>query len=299
MSDLKSCPFCGSAKIEFRDIAQQTLVAVCCGCNAEGGYNTIENASTSREQAVEFWNRRASPEIGERAELLERELKRCHEAIGAYVIAQAYADPLPDDAEDAADMTFGQHYWEAAGSHWAGEDLLSRAHEAAKARMRVENPVQVRDLDWSAAMGDVVASGGLPRDKDEDEDPVCTGCGGSGITYQTERPCACIPTALSAPSPSADALLPGEAMSRGALVRALGRAKAGQSDVLSCLLWAFENYGRLAPPKEGFTAYPDPELTTGEALLCLADAAAAFFGFETTNPAESGVPPTHTQGGET
>lgn len=210
MSDLKSCPFCGSAKIEFRDIAQQTLVAVCCGCNAEGGYNTIEHASTSREQAVAAWNRRASPEIGERAELLERELKRCHEAIGAYVIAQAYADTLPDDAEDAADMTFGQHYWEGAASHWAGEDLLSRAHEAAKARMRVENPVQVRDLDWSAAMGDVVASGGLPQDKDEDEDPVCTGCGGSGITYQTERPCACIPTALSAPSPSADALRPGE-----------------------------------------------------------------------------------------
>lgn len=209
MSDLKSCPFCGSAKIEFRDIAQQTLVAVCCGCNAEGGYNTIEHASTSREQAVAAWNRRASPEIGERAELLERELKRCHEAIGAYVIAQAYADTLPDDAEDAADMTFGQHYWEGAASHWAGEDLLSRAHEAAKARMRVENPVQVRDLDWSAAMGDVVASGGLPQDKDEDEDPVCTGCGGSGITYQTERPCACIPTALSAPSPSADALRPG------------------------------------------------------------------------------------------
>lgn len=141
------------------------------------------------------------PPGGGGGELLEQELKRCHEVIGAYVIAQAYADTFPDDAEDAADMKFGRHYWEGAASCWAGEDLLSRAHEAAKARMGVENPVQVRDLDWSAAMNDVVASGGLPR---EGEDPVCTDCGGSGITYQTERPCACSPTdqiiALLSPS---------------------------------------------------------------------------------------------------
>lgn len=116
------------------------------------------------------------------------EAKLCHEVIGAYVIAQAYADTFPDDAADAADMKFGQHYWEGAASSWAGEYLLSRAHEAAKSRMSVENPAQVRDLDWSAAMNDLVASGGLPR---EGEDPVCTDCGGTGITYQSERPCAC------------------------------------------------------------------------------------------------------------
>ena len=65
---LQSCPFCGSTKIELRDIAQQTLVAVCCGCKAEGGYNTIEHASTSREQAVTAWNTRAeaSPKTMER-----------------------------------------------------------------------------------------------------------------------------------------------------------------------------------------------------------------------------------------
>jgi hypothetical protein len=113
-----------------------------------------------------------------------------HEVIGAYVIAQAYADTFPDDAEDATDMKFGQHYWEGVASNWAGEDLLSCAHEAAKARMRVENPAQVRDLDWSAAMSDLVASGGLPRDG---EDPVCTDCGGTGVCYQTERRCACQP----------------------------------------------------------------------------------------------------------
>lgn len=65
-----------------------------------------------------------------------------------------------------------------------------------------------------------------------------------------------------------------------ALIRALAEAPAGQSDVLSCLLWAFENYGRLAPPKDGFTAYVDPELVTGEALMALARAAAEFFGYE-------------------
>ena len=88
------------------------------------------------------------------------EAKLCHEVIGAYVIAQAYADTFPDDAADAADMKFGQHYWEGAASSWAGEYLLSRAHEAAKSRM----------------MNDLVASGGLPR---EGEDPVCTDCGGT------------------------------------------------------------------------------------------------------------------------
>jgi hypothetical protein len=119
------------------------------------------------------------------------EVKLCHEVIGAYVIAQAYADTFPDDAADAADMKFGQHYWEGAASNWAGEDLLSRAHEAAKSRMSVENPVQVSDLDWSAAMGDVVASGGLPHD--DDDDPPCTCCDGTGINYQTERVCACQP----------------------------------------------------------------------------------------------------------
>ncbi|MDP3869127.1 hypothetical protein [Phenylobacterium sp.] len=208
---LQSCPnlWCGGVgpmPFALRDHKW----AVICGCDFHGP------TRDDREAAITAWNTRAprseglaAPKGIDRSELVERELKRCHEVIGAYVIAQAYADTLPDDAEDAADMTFGQHYWEGAASHWAGEDLLSRAHEAAKARMRVENPVQVRDLDWSAAMGDVVASGGLPQDKDEDEDPVCTGCGGSGITYQTERPCACIPTALSAPSPSADALRPG------------------------------------------------------------------------------------------
>jgi Lar family restriction alleviation protein len=71
--------------------------------------------------------------------------------------------------------------------------------EAAKSRMRVENPVQVRDLDWSAAMGDVVASGGLPRDDDDDYDPPCTCCNGTGVNFQTERICTC----TRAPSPKA------------------------------------------------------------------------------------------------
>lgn len=74
------------------------------------------------------------------------ELRRCHEVIGAYVIAEAYADTLPDDEADAADMKFGQHYWEGAASYWAGENLLIRAHEAAKERMSEENPVQVEVL---------------------------------------------------------------------------------------------------------------------------------------------------------
>ena len=89
------------------------------------------------------------------------ELKVCHEVIGAYVIAEAFADTFPDDEADAKYMKFGQHYWEGAAASWAGDELLSRSHEAAKTRMSVENPVQVRDLDWSRAMSDVVASGGI------------------------------------------------------------------------------------------------------------------------------------------
>lgn len=79
------------------------------------------------------------------------ELKVCHEVIGGFVVAQAYADSFPDDAADAKDLKFCQHYWEGAASSWAGEDLLSRSHEAAKARMSVENPVQVHDLGWPDA----------------------------------------------------------------------------------------------------------------------------------------------------
>jgi Lar family restriction alleviation protein len=106
MSDLKSCPFCGSAKIEFRDIAQQTLVAIYYNCNAEDSYNTIEHASTSREQAVAAWNRRASPEIGERAEreavarIIDPELFKRSEAHLAACAGHGMTD-------DEARRTFG------------------------------------------------------------------------------------------------------------------------------------------------------------------------------------------------
>lgn len=33
-----------------------------------------------------------------------------------------------------------------------------------------------------------------PTDAAQDDDPECTDCGGTGITYQTERVCACQPT---------------------------------------------------------------------------------------------------------
>jgi hypothetical protein len=72
-------------------------------------------------------------------------------------------------------------------------------------------------------------------------------------------------------------------MTRGELASLLGKAEAGQSNVLSCLMWGFENYGRLAPPKPGYAAYDDPIEEVAQALLHLADAAAEAFGFSVPN----------------
>lgn len=266
---LQSCPnpWCGGVgpmPFALRDHKW----AVICGCDFHGP------TRDDREAAITAWNTRAprseglaAPKGIDRSELVERELKRCHEVIGAYVIAQAYADTLPDDAEDAADMTFGQHYWEGAASHWAGEDLLSRAHEAAKARMRVENPVQVRDLDWSAAMSDVVASGGLPREG-EDEDPVCTDCGGSGITYQTERPCACIPIALSAP------------MDRGAQYAQVALGNAREVSRLTGINWTLA--GALERLTRACEAADNREELAEEIDGSLLDAANAALALQST-----------------
>lgn len=68
----------------------------------------------------------------------------------------------------------------------------------------------------------------------------------------------------------------------GDLAELLGDAVAGQSNVMSCLMWSFENYGRLAPPKDGYAAYEDPAESVSDALLSLAEVAAAYFGFEVT-----------------
>lgn len=64
------------------------------------------------------------------------------------------------------------------------------------------------------------------------------------------------------------------------LAQKLADAPAGQSNALSCLMWAFEKYGRIEPPREGFHAYQDPEGEVVDALMSLARVAADYFGYE-------------------
>jgi len=57
IESLQPCPFCGSSKVAFFELEDETSVISCDGCNAQGGYYVGE--STDPDEAVEFWNRRA------------------------------------------------------------------------------------------------------------------------------------------------------------------------------------------------------------------------------------------------
>lgn len=48
--------------------------------------------------------------------------------------------------------------------------------------------------DYEARILSALEPAPAPTDAAQDDDPECTDCGGTGITYQTERRCACQPT---------------------------------------------------------------------------------------------------------
>lgn len=64
------------------------------------------------------------------------------------------------------------------------------------------------------------------------------------------------------------------------LAKEIGQARAGQSNVLSCLQWAFERYGRVEPPAAGYCPYDDPDGATVDALLSIGRVVADFFGYD-------------------
>ena len=58
-SELKPCPFCGSADVDVCNLDEETSVVACDNCNANGGYFGGSD-STSPTEAIAAWNTRPS-----------------------------------------------------------------------------------------------------------------------------------------------------------------------------------------------------------------------------------------------
>ena len=58
--ELKTCPFCGSGKLETYKADEEMYAVYCDGCNASGpAYSDPD--STQPHEAIELWNTRHSP----------------------------------------------------------------------------------------------------------------------------------------------------------------------------------------------------------------------------------------------
>lgn len=88
-----------------------------------------------------------------------------------------------------------------AGGVEAHDELLGVWSDELMADLALNSLMELVDYEYDTKVGarrmiiDALKAANQAKVPQPDDDPACTDCGGTGITYQTERRCACQPPA--------------------------------------------------------------------------------------------------------
>lgn len=180
---LAACPFCGGENAHVfptrrGDKHRLYPFVRCMGCYLDlPGEN--DDYSPEGRTAITAWNRRAALPargVGVKPLVWLEDKDRDSETFGGLI-----ASPMKGFRYVILQVHGGA--WKLTGSVPFGLPH-SPTLEAAKAAAQA---------DYEARILAALA----PTDAAQDDDPECTDCGGTGITYQTERRCSCQPTDAS------------------------------------------------------------------------------------------------------
>lgn len=200
--DLLPCPFCGgSASIRSNhDVGNAWVSCDACLAQSGGFQDTTKPHHILRDLAAEEWNRRtASPPVGivgvetdaqikdATTEYLSHRGERPYRILrGGQELWETHVPAMREAfrASRRASLTVGTEPKTCQRCQGNGEIVTDwdRYRTPHNGDVGDEAVAECPDCDGAGVIQDAGA---------KDDDPVCTDCGGTGTTYQTERRCAC------------------------------------------------------------------------------------------------------------
>lgn len=140
--ELKPCPFCGGKDVDEAgpSLGCSRWRIVCDDCGAEGPpHGTEQSTEYHPSEAISAWNTRASE---------ARDVLR--EVLGAHIQADAYAQEIPEDEQDALYLRKQETWWRLTARAWMELEDIRPCAEMAKKRVG-DSPEWQAELDKARA----------------------------------------------------------------------------------------------------------------------------------------------------